>query len=154
MKLILLQTAVRSINHLRIVETPDEFQSTTHGYGSSTALSYQTNYDLLINACIRYDKTKKANISKRRYVYNSNVDSIYVDYPPDVSDCVPESPYGGIDHPPDEFYQFHALSSRHPPPPRPGNPSKAPFRPQTQQSGPQKSFKRFDGPMICLHKLY
>ena len=56
-KLALLQTAVRSINDLRIVETLDEFQSTTYRHGSSTSLSYDTYYDLLINACIRYDKT-------------------------------------------------------------------------------------------------
>ena len=31
-KLTLLQTAVRSINDLRIVETLDEIQSTTHGH--------------------------------------------------------------------------------------------------------------------------
>ena len=60
-KLILLQIAVRSINDLRIVETLDEFQSTTYGHRSSTSLSYQTYYDLLINACARYDKPKKAN---------------------------------------------------------------------------------------------
>ena len=63
-KLTLLQTAVRSINDLRIVETLDEFQSTTYGHGSSTSLSYETYYDLLINACVRHDKTKKANIGK------------------------------------------------------------------------------------------
>ena len=63
-KLTLLQTAVRSINDLRLVETLHEFQSTTHGHGSSTSLSYDTYYDLLINACVRYDKTKKANIGK------------------------------------------------------------------------------------------
>ena len=38
-KLTLLQTAVRSINDLRIVETLDEFLSTTYGHGSSTSLS-------------------------------------------------------------------------------------------------------------------
>ena len=63
-KLTLLQTAVRCINDLRIVETLDEFQSTTHGQGSSTSLSYQTYYDLLIIACVRNDKTKKANTAK------------------------------------------------------------------------------------------
>ena len=73
-KLTLLQTAVRSINDLRIVETLDEFQSTTHGHGSSTSLSYDTYYDLLINACVRYDKTKKANKGKRRNVYATNID--------------------------------------------------------------------------------
>ena len=41
-KLTLLETAVRSIHDLGIVETLDEFQSTTHGHGSSTSLSYQT----------------------------------------------------------------------------------------------------------------
>ena len=40
-KLTLLQTAVRSINDLRIVETLDELQHTTHGQGYSTSLSYQ-----------------------------------------------------------------------------------------------------------------
>ena len=63
-KLTLLQTAVRSINDLRIVETLNEFQSTTYGHGSSTSLSYDTYYDLLINASVWYDKTKKANIGK------------------------------------------------------------------------------------------
>ena len=47
-KLTLLQTAVRSINDLRIVETLDEFQSTTYGNGSSTSLSYETYYDLQV----------------------------------------------------------------------------------------------------------
>ena len=83
-----------------------------------------TYYDFLINACVRYDRTKKANIGKRRNVYNTNIDSTYVDYPTDVIDYVPDSPHGGIDLPPDAFYQIHALSSRPPPSPRPGNPSR------------------------------
>ena len=152
-KLTLLQTAVSNINDLRIVETLDEFLSTTHGHGSSTSLSYQTFYDLLINACVRYDKTKMANIGKRRNVYNTNMDTTYVDYPTDVFDHVPDSPNGGIDLPPDEFYQIHAVSSRYPPPPRPGNPSKPTFRPHSQQSGPQKPFKRYDG-LIYLHPKF
>ena len=120
-KLTLLHTAVRSINDLRIVETLGEFQSTTHGHGLSISLSYQTYYDLLINACVRYDKTRKANIGKRRNVYNSLVDPTYVDYLQDASDFVPESPYGGIDLPPDEFYQIHALLLKLPCPLRTGN---------------------------------
>ena len=97
MKLTLLQTAVRSINDLRIVETLDEFQSTTYGHGSSTFLSYDTYYNLLIIACVRYDKPKKANIGKRRNVYNTNVDDTYVDHPTACIDHVPNSPYGDID---------------------------------------------------------
>ena len=147
-KLTLLQTAVRSINDLRIVETLDEFQSTTHGHGSSTSLSYDTYYDLLINACVRYDKTKKANIGKRRNVYTTNIDETYVDHPTACIDHVLDSPYGGIDLPPDEFYQVHALSSRHPPSPRPGQPSRPSFRPQSQHSGPTKPIRRYDGPIF------
>ena len=140
-KLTLLQTAVRSINDLRIVETLDEFQSTTHGHGSSTSLLYQTYYDLLINACVRYDKTKEANKGKKRHVYNTNIDSSYVDYPTDVIDYVPDSFHGGNDLPPDEFYQIHTLSSRHLPHPRPGNPSRPPSRPNLNNQGPKSHSK-------------
>ena len=47
-KLQLLQNAVRPMNDLRIVETLDEFQSITTGYGNSSSVKYQTDYDLLI----------------------------------------------------------------------------------------------------------
>ena len=153
-KLTLLQTAVRSINDLRIVETLDEFQSTTYGHGSSTFLSYETHYDLLINACVRYDKTKKANIGKRRNVYNTSIDDTYVDHPTACIDHVPNSPYGGIDLPPDEFYQVHTLSSRHPSSPRPGNPSRPSFRPQSHYSGPTKPIRRYDGPIFMPPQIY
>ena len=63
-KLTIPQTTVRSINDLRIVETLDEFQSTTYGHGSSTSLSNQNYYFLLINACVRYGKTKKTKLGK------------------------------------------------------------------------------------------
>ena len=95
-----------------------------------------------------------ANIGKRRNVYHSNIDSNYVDYPTDVIDYVPDSFHQRIDLPPDEFYQIHALSSRHPPHPRPGNPSRPPFRAQSQQSGPQKPFKKYDGPIYLPPQIY
>ena len=153
-KLTFLKNAVRSINHLKIVETLDEFQSITYGYRSTTSLSYETYYDLLISACVRYDKTKRANIGKRRNVYNTNVDDTYVDHPTACIDHIPDSPYRGKDLPPDESYQVHTLSSRHPPSPRPGNPSKPSFRPQSQKSGPQKPIRRYDGPMFLHPQIY
>ena len=153
-KLTLLQTSVMSINDLRIVETLEEFQSTTYGHGSSTSLFYETYYDLLINACVRYDKTKKANIGKRRNVYNTKIDDTYVDHPIAYIDHVPNSPYGGIDLPPDEFYQVHALSSRHPHSPRPGNPSRPSFRPQSLNSGPTNPIRRYDGPIFLPPQIY
>ena len=153
-KLTLLQTAVRSINDLRIVEILDEFQSTTHGHGSSTSLSYDTYYDLLINACVRYDKTKKANIGKRRNVYATNIDDTYIDSPTPCIDHVPDSPYGGIDLPPDEFYQVHALSSRYPPSQRPGQPTRPPFRSQSQTPRPTNPIRRYDGPIFLPPQIY
>ena len=48
-------------------------------------------------------KTKKANIGKRRNVYTTNIDDTYIDHPTACIDHVPNSPYGGIDLPPDEF---------------------------------------------------
>ena len=153
-KLTLLQTAVRSINDLMFVETLDEFQSTTHGHGSSTSLSYDTYYDLLINACVRYDKTKKANIGKRRNVHATNIDDTYIDPPTPCIDHVRDSPYGGIDLPPDEFYQVHALSYRHPPSQRPGQPSRPPFRPQSQHPRPTKPIRRYDGPFFLPPQIY
>ena len=71
-KLQLLQNTVRPINDLRIVETLDEFHSITTGYGKSSSLTYQTYYDLLINACVRYDRTKKANIAKKGHIYQTS----------------------------------------------------------------------------------
>ena len=153
-KLTLLQTAVRSINDLRIVETLDKFQSTTYGHGSSTSLSCDTYYDLLINACVRYDKTKKVNMGKRRNVKNTNIDDTYVNHPTACIDHVLNSPYGGIDLPPDEFYQVHTLSSRHPPSPKPGHSSRPSFRPQSQTSGPTKPIRRYDGPIFLPPQIY
>ena len=106
-KLQLLQNAVRPIDDLRIVETLDEFQSITSGYGRSSSLKYQTYYDL-INACVRYDRTKKANIAKRGHIYQTSST-------PDndgFNDKIPyetpgRDPYMGIDTPSDEFYSIH-----------------------------------------------
>ena len=150
-KLTLLQTAVRSINDLRIVDTLDEFQSTTYGHGSTPSLSYKTYYDLLINTCVSYDKTKRANIGKRRNVYNTNIDDTYVDHPTACIDHIPDSPCGGIDLPPDALYQVHTHSPRHPPSPRPGNPSRPYFRPQSQNSGPQS---QLEGMMVLSSCLF
>ena len=117
-------------------------------------MSYDTYYDLLINACVRYDKTKKANTGKRRNVYATTIDETYIDPPTACIDHVPDSPYGGIDLPPDEFYQVHAISSRHPPSPRPGQPSRPSFRPQSLHSGPTKPIRRYDGPIFLPPQIY
>ena len=84
----------------------------------------------------------------------TNIDNTYIDSPTPCIDHVPNSPYEGIDLPPDEFYQVHALSSRHPPSQRPGQPSKPPFRPQSQHPRPTKPIRRYDGPIFLPPQIY
>ena len=79
----------------------------------------------------------------RRNVNNTNVDDTNADHPTACMVHVPDSPYGGIDLPPDEVYQVHTPSSRHPPFPRPRNPSRPSFRPQSQKSGPNNPIRRY-----------
>ena len=68
-KMALLQNAVKDIPQLSIVDILDEYTSTTSGSGSFTHLNYSSYYNLLINACVRYDATNTSTPSKRRNVY-------------------------------------------------------------------------------------
>ena len=111
-KLQFLQNTVRPINDLRIVETLDEFQSITTGYGRSTSLKYQTYYHLLINACVRYDRTQKANVAKRGHIYLtsfSQTNDNFIDQIP--SETPNGDAYIGIDTPSDEFYNINTNQS-------------------------------------------
>ena len=119
-KLQLLQNAERFINDLRIVETLDEFQSITTGYGKSSSLKYQTCYDLLINACVRYDRIKKANIAKRGHIYQTTFSPNNDGFINHLASETPyRDPYMGIDTPSDEFYTINTnqtgspISARH-----------------------------------------
>ena len=116
----MLQNAVKPINDLRIVETLDEFQSITTGYGRSSSLKFQTYFDLLINACVRYDRTKKANIAKRGHIYQTNLAPNNDDFINQLPSETPDrDPYMGIDTPSDEFYNINTnlsgppMSARH-----------------------------------------
>ena len=68
-KMALLQNAVKDMPQLSIVEILDEYTSTSSGAGSCTQLTYTFYYNLLINACVRYDATNTLTPSKRRDVY-------------------------------------------------------------------------------------
>ena len=70
-KMALLQNAVKDIPQLSIVEILDEYTSTTSGAGSCTQLTYTFYYNLLINACGRYDATNTSTPSKSRNVYTA-----------------------------------------------------------------------------------
>ena len=86
------------------METLDEFQSITTGYGRSSGLKYQTYYDLLINACVRYDRTKKANIAQRGHIYQTSSTPDNDGFNGEIPYETPgRDPYMGIDTPSDEF---------------------------------------------------
>ena len=107
-----MSNAVQPINDLRIAETLDEFESITTGYGKSSSLKYQTDYDLLINACVRYDRTKKANIAKRGCIFQTsfipNNDGFNNDLP---SEAPNTDPHMGINTPSDELYTINTNQS-------------------------------------------
>ena len=113
------QNAVRPNNDLRIVETLDEFQSITTGYGKSSSLKYQTYYDISLMHVLTYDRTKKANIAKRGHIYQTtftpNNDG-FIDQLP--SENPGRDPYMGIDTPSDEFYTINTNQSGPPMSPR------------------------------------
>ena len=116
-KMALLQNAVKDIPQLSLVERLDEYTSTTSGAGSCTHLTYTSYYNLLINACVRYDATNTSTPSKRRNVYaDAGVH--------DLNDI--DEPHGAqfspdIDTPSDDFYQVHqAKHGKQPPTPLSG----------------------------------
>ena len=56
-RLTLLQTALRSVPELRIVETMEEYMSLTNSYTSHYSIPYDKYFTVLQNACIRYDNS-------------------------------------------------------------------------------------------------
>ena len=147
-KIALLQNAVKEICQLSIVETLDEYTSTTSGSGSFTHLNYSSYYNLLINACVRYDATNTSTPSKRRNVYAAagTQDATLIEEPHETQFSQ------DIDTPSDDFYQVHqAKHSKRPSKPLSGlrDPSK-----KTTPTPPKKPFKKYDGPVYVPAEFY
>ena len=141
-KMALLHNAVKDIPQLSIVETLDETTSTTSGDESFTHLNYLSYYNLLINACAKYDATKTLTPSKRRNVYaaSGTQDSTIIEEPYETQLCQ------DIDTPSDDFYQVHQTKHTKKP-----SKSLSGFQrdhaKKTNTSAPKKPFKKFDGPV-------
>ena len=148
-KMALLQNAVKDIPQLSIVETLDEYTSTTCGDGSFTHLNYSSYYNLLINACVRYDATKTSTPSKRRNVYAaSGTQDINT-----LEESHETHFFQDIDTPPDVFYQVdQSKHSRKPPTPLSGF-QKDHSRKSTP-SAPKKPSKKYDGPVYVPTEVY
>ena len=106
-KMALLQNAVKDIPQLSIAETLDEYTSTTSGDGSFTHLNYLSYYNLLINACVRFDATNTSTPSKRRNVYaaSGTQDFTIIEEPHETHFSQ------DIDTPSDDFYQVHQTNN-------------------------------------------
>ena len=148
-KMALLQNAVKDIPQLSIVETLDEYTSTTSGSGSFTHLNYSSVYNLLINACVRYDATNTSTPSKRRNVYAAvgTQDVTLIEEPHE------KKLSQDIDTPSDDFYQVHqAKHSKSPSKPFSGfqrDPSK-----KTTPTPPKNPFMKSDGPVYVSAEVY
>ena len=151
-KLQLLQNAVRPINDLKIVATLDELQSKTTGYGRSSSSKYETYYDLLTNACVKYDRTKKETLPKEVISTTPTNDDFIGQLP---SETPVSDPYMGIDTPSDEFYNIHTtqyvppMSARHKLQPRFPKPN------QSAETFPKKQTKqKCTGPIYLPAHIY
>ena len=148
-KMAVLQNAVKDIPQLSIVETLDEYTSTTSGTGSCTQLTYTSYYNILINACVRYDATNTSTPSKRRNVYSAagaqDLNAV-------------EDPHKGyfsqdIDTPSDEFYQVnHPKQGKPPSTPLSWFQRNHPRKPAPLT--PKKPFKNYDGPVYVPAEVY
>ena len=74
MKMALLQNTVKDISQLSIVETLDEYTSRTiqNLWRRMMCTPHlHIHYNLLVNACVRYDATNTSTPSERRNVYTA-----------------------------------------------------------------------------------
>ena len=107
-RLTLLQTAVRSVPELRIVETMEEYMSLTHSSSGHFSTTYDQYIIMLQNVCIRYDKSlkqKPSTTSRAVYQHELEDDHSIHDEEDDYLDenFAPD----GIDTSSDDIYNVH-----------------------------------------------
>ena len=119
-------------------------------------VKYQTYYDLLINACVRYDRTKKANLAKRHHVYQTSSTPGNDGSNDDIPYETPvRDPYMGINIPSDEFYNIQLtqyvppMSARHKLQPRLPNPNQSPDTFSKKQTKQKWTFPIYLPAHIC-----
>ena len=148
-KMTLLQNAVKDIPQLSIVETLDEYTSTTSGDGSFTHHNYLSYYNVLIDACVRYDATNTSTPSKRRNVYaaSGTQDFTIIEEPqePQFSQ--------NRDTPSDDFYEVHQ-SKHHKKPSKPLPGLQWDHAKKNNLSASKKPSKKYDGPVYVPVEVY
>ena len=143
--LAILQNAIKDIPQLSILETLDEYTSTTSGDDSFTHLNYLSYYNLLINACVRLDATNTSTPSKRRNVYAASGTQDFL---------IIEEPYDphfsqDIDTPSDDFLH---QTKHHKKPPKPLSGFQRDHATKNNPSAPKKPFKNMMVLFMFLQK--
>ena len=148
-KMALLQNAVKDIPQLSIVEALDEYTTTTSGDGSFFHLNFSSYYNLLINACVRYDGTNTSTLSKRRNVYaaSGTQDFTIIEEPHETQFSQ------DIDTPSDDFYQVHQ-TKHNIKPSKPLSGFQRDHAKKTTPSAPKKPFKKYDGTVYVPAEVY
>ena len=148
-KMTLLQNVVKDISQVSIVETLDEYTSTTSGDESSTHVNYSAYFNLLINACVRYDATNTSTPSKRRNVYTAAGTQDFT-----LSEEPHETQFSqDIDTPSDDFYQVHQ-TKHNKKPSKPLSGFQRDHSKKTTPSTPKNPFEKYDGPVYVPAEVY
>ena len=135
-RLTLLQTSVNNIPELGMVETMPEFISLSPTNPVPT-MGYDNYLTLLQNACIRYDgsqKSRSSPTSRAAYQHDLSPDHHEYLHPLDYSSS--GTTCGGIDMPPEEFYQVHTTNLDRPPTFSTPTPRKPPTSPPAMRFNP------------------
>ena len=114
-------------------------------------LNYSSYYNLLINACVRYDATKTSTPSKRRNVYAASGTQDFNTYEESHETYFPQD----IDTPTDDFYQVHqSKHSRKPPTPLSGFQKDHSRKPTSALTKKPPASKNYDGPVYVPAEVY
>ena len=150
-KMAFLQNVVKDIPQLNIVETLDEYTSTTCRNGSFTYHNYSSYYNFLINTCVRYDATKTSTPSKRRNVYAASGTQELNTF--DESHVTHF--FQDIDTPTDDFIQVHQTKqSRKIHTPLSGFQKDHSRKPTSAVSKKPSAPKKYDGPVYVPGEVY
>ena len=141
--------AVKGIPQLSIVETLDEYTSTTSWDWSFTQLNYSSYYNLLINACVRYGATNTSTSSKRRNVYATSCtqDFTIIEEPHETQFSQ------DIDTPSDDFYHVHQAKHNKKPSKQLSGFQRDHAK-KTTPSSPKKPLKKYNGPVYVPADVY
>ena len=152
-RLTLLQTAVGSVPVLRIVETKEEYMSSTCFFSGHISITYDIYFMMLQNACIRYDKTLKHKPSTTsRAVYQRELDedpSVHdeeYDYLDD--NFAPD----GIDTLSADIYNIHNINFQRTPHVKSLILWTSPVKPKSNKAIPVKP--RYNGPVYLPKHIY